>query len=178
MRSLADRMRAFEQQKARLAETESKLKEAERRARTRRMIDAGGLVEKAGLNDLPRDALYGALISLRKGTADAGQRQRWADIGGEALAEEARELDAGREPILLTFPATPTKDAVVMLRSGGFRFNKVLRHWEGMAQFDEAQRLAAAYGGGARRALPSPPVRAATYIDTDDEREQTVAVGR
>jgi hypothetical protein len=155
MRSLADRMRAFEQQKARLAETEAKLREAERRARTRRMADAGSLVEKAGLSELPREALYGALLSLRKGAEDAGQRQRWADIGAEALAEEAIELEAGREPILLTFPATPAKDAVVVLRAGGFRFNKVLRHWEGLAQFEDAQRLAAAYGGAARKAIPA-----------------------
>jgi Conjugal transfer protein TraD len=38
---------------------------AERRART--LIQAGGLVDKAGLLDLDSDALYGALLSLRNG---------------------------------------------------------------------------------------------------------------
>jgi hypothetical protein len=49
-RSLAERLRAHEQQKARLAEQEAKLKDAGRKARTRRLIEAGGLirVEAAG----------------------------------------------------------------------------------------------------------------------------------
>ena len=64
-RSLAERLHAHEQQKARLAEQEAKLKDAERRARTRRLIEAGGLIEKVGLLDLDTNALYGALLSLR-----------------------------------------------------------------------------------------------------------------
>ena len=40
-RSLADRQRAHEQQKARLAEQEAKIKLAERKARTKRLIEAG-----------------------------------------------------------------------------------------------------------------------------------------
>ncbi len=49
-RSLAERLRAHEQQKARLAEQEAKLKDAGRKARIRRLIEAGGLirVEAAG----------------------------------------------------------------------------------------------------------------------------------
>ena len=45
-RSLAERLRAHEQQKARLAEQEAKLKTAERKMRTRRLIEAGGLVSR------------------------------------------------------------------------------------------------------------------------------------
>ena len=48
-RTLADRLQSHAQQKARLAEREMLLKKAERKARTRRLIEAGGLVEKAGL---------------------------------------------------------------------------------------------------------------------------------
>lgn len=40
-RSLAEHLRAHEQQKARLAEQEAKLKTAERKARTRRLVEAG-----------------------------------------------------------------------------------------------------------------------------------------
>jgi hypothetical protein len=52
VRSLAERLRAHEQQKARLVEEAAKLKDAERRARTRRLIEAGGLIEKVGMLDL------------------------------------------------------------------------------------------------------------------------------
>ncbi len=64
-RTLAERQRAHEQSKARLTEAEAKLKLDERRQRTRRLIEAGALVEKAALLELDSNALYGALLSLR-----------------------------------------------------------------------------------------------------------------
>ena len=155
MRSLAERVRAYEQQKARLADTEAKLKLAEKRARTRRLIETGGLIEKAGLNEIAMDALYGALLSLRGGIANNKQLEQWASAGAEALAEEARELDRHREPIVLTFANAPSKEEALVLKAGGFRFNKVLQHWEGLTRFEDAQELAAAHGGKARRVAPA-----------------------
>jgi hypothetical protein len=77
-RSLAERLRAHEQQKARLADQEAKLKDAGRKVRTRRLIEAGGLIEKTGLLDLEANALYGALLSLRDGASDKDQVSKWA----------------------------------------------------------------------------------------------------
>jgi hypothetical protein len=57
VRSLAERLRSHEQQKARLAEQEAKLKDAGRKARTRQLIEAGGLIEKVGLLDLEPNTL-------------------------------------------------------------------------------------------------------------------------
>jgi Conjugal transfer protein TraD len=161
VRSLAERLRAHEQQKARLAEQEAKLKNAERKARTRRLIEAGGLVDKAGLLDLDANALYGALLSLRDGADNKDQVGKWAALGGRAFAREARLRDEGKEAIVLTFPAALAKDATVPLRAAGFRFNKVLQHWEGLAHFEEAEKLATAHGGSARRvSVPAPPAPA------------------
>jgi hypothetical protein len=157
-RSLAERLRAHEQQKARLAEQEAKLKDDERKARTRRLIQAGGLIDKAGLLELEPNALYGALLSLRDGAGDKDQVNKWATLGGRAFAREARLEDEGKEAIVLTFPAALPKDATAALRAAGFRFNKVLQHWEGLARYDEAEKLATAYGGSLRRvAATSPP---------------------
>ncbi len=72
-RSLAERPRAHEQQKARLAEQEAKLKTAERKFRTRRLVEVGSLVDKTGLLDLESNTLYGALLSLRDGAGDKTQ---------------------------------------------------------------------------------------------------------
>jgi hypothetical protein len=151
VRSLAERMRAHEQQKARLAEQEAKLKDAERRARTRRLIEAGGLIDKAGLLDLDANALYGALLSLRDGADDKDQVDKWAALGGRAFAHEARLRDEGKEPIIVAFPAPLGKDATNALRAAGFRFSKVLQHWEGLARFEEIGPLVAEHGGTARR---------------------------
>ena len=144
-RSLAERLHAHEQQKARLAEQEAKLKDAERKARTRRLIEAGGLIDKAGLLELEPNALYGALLSLRDGAGDKDQISKWTALGGRAFAREARLRDEGKEAVVLTFPAPLAKDVTATLRQAGFRFSKVMQHWEGLARFDEAESLAKAH---------------------------------
>ena len=160
-RSLAERLRAHEQQKARLAEAETKIKLAERKARTRRLVEAGALVEKVGLLELDSNALYGALLSLRDGAAEKKQVDQWAALGGRAFAREARARDEGKEAVLLTFPGPLDKDATGALRTAGFRFSKVMQHWEGLARFDEAGALAKAHKGTARRVNENVPARAA-----------------
>jgi hypothetical protein len=152
-RSLAERLRAHEQQKARLAEEAAKLKDAERRARTRRLIEAGGLIDKAGLLDLDANALYGALLSLRDGADDKNQIDKWSALGGRAFAREARLRDEGREAVILTFPAALAREATTALRQAGFRFSKVMQHWEGLAHYAEAEALATTHGGAARRVV-------------------------
>jgi hypothetical protein len=136
-RSLADRLRAHEQQKARLAEQE------------------------AGLLELEPNALYGALLSLKDSAADKEQIGQWAALGGRAFAREARFSEEGKEAIVLAFPAPLGRDVTTALRGVGFRFNKLLKHWEGLARFDEASALAAAHGGAARRVGPAAPFCAA-----------------
>jgi hypothetical protein len=150
-RTLTERLRAHEQSKARLAEAEARLKIAERKERTRRLIEAGALVDKAGLLELDANALYGALLSLRDGAANKSQADTWAALGGRTFAREARERDAGKEPLLVTFPAPLPKDVTVALRQAGFRFSKVMQHWEGIGRFDEASTIARAHGGTVRR---------------------------
>ncbi len=166
-RSLAERLYTLGQQKARLAEQEAKLKDAGRRARTRRLIEAGGLVEKTGLLELDANALYGALLSIRDGSSNAKQVEQWTALGGRTFARDARARNEGREPIVLAFPAALAKDATTTLRAAGFRFNTVLQHWEGLARVEEAQQLATAHGGTARRVAASLPALAA--LDTAAE---------
>ena len=160
VRSLAERLRAHEQQKARLLEQEAKLKDAGRKARTRRLIEAGGLIEKVGLLDLDSNALYGALLSLRDGAGDKAQIERWSALGGRAFAREARLRDEGREAVVLTFPTSLHRDTTNTLRQAGFRFSKVMQHWEGLARFNDAERLAQAHGGTARRVAAAPALSA------------------
>jgi hypothetical protein len=157
VRTLAERLHAHEQQKVRLAEQEAKLKTAERKQRTRRLIEAGGLVDKAGLLDLEANALYGALLSLRDGATDKAQIGKWTALGGRAFDREARLRDEGKEPMVLTFSAALDRDTTTALRAAGFRFSKVLHHWEGLARPDDAQQLAQAHGGTVRRIADTAP---------------------
>ena len=150
-RTLAERLRAHEQSRARLAEAEARLKLDERKQRTRRLVEAGALVEKTGLLELDSNALYGALLSLRDGASDKAQVETWATLGGRAFDREARARDEGKEPVLLSFTGPLAKDATTALRRAGFRYSKVMRHWEGLARFDDASTLAKAHGGSTRR---------------------------
>ncbi|WP_340316151.1 conjugal transfer protein TraD [Rhizorhabdus argentea] len=85
----------------------------QRRARTRQLIELGGLVHKAGLVDLTNDdraMLYGALLSLAAQVAEASPgdpRPLWKRRGHRAFeaeeqaaqenaANEAGEAQAGR----------------------------------------------------------------------------------
>ena len=150
-RTLSERLRAHEQQKAKLAEAEAKLKLDERRQRTRRLVEAGALVEKTGLLELDSNALYGALLSLRDGADDRDQVEKWAASGGRTFDREARARDEGKEPVLLTFTAPLSKDVTTALRRAGFRYSKVMQHWEGLARPDDADVLAKTHGGSVRR---------------------------
>jgi hypothetical protein len=182
VRTLAERMRAHEQQKARLAEQEAKLRDAERRVRTRRLIEAGGLVDKAGLLELDANALYGALLSLRDDADDKSQVDKWAALGGRTFTHEARLRDEGKEPIIVTFPAPLPREATNALRAAGFRFSKILLHWEGLARLADIDPLVAAHGGTARRVdgagLGSPddvPAAETTATSADAEMSARAA---
>ena len=88
-RMLSERMRAHEQQKAKLAEAEARLKLDERKQRTRRLVEAGALAEKTDLLELDSNALYGALLSLRDGVDDKAQLKKWTALGGRTFDREA-----------------------------------------------------------------------------------------
>lgn len=149
--TLAERQARLEQQRARLQVEENRLKDAERKARTRRLIEAGGLIDKAGLLGLDSAVLYGALLQVAGEAANAERVEQWRVLGGRAFDREGKAREAGREPLVLTLPSAATAPVQAQLRKAGFRWSKVLRHWEGLALYDEAAALAAEHGGSVRR---------------------------
>ena len=149
--TLAERQARLDQQRARLQMEENRLKEAGRKARTRRLIEAGGLVEKAGLLDLDSAVLYGALLQVAADARDASRVEQWRIAGGRTFDREAKALAAAKEPLILTFAAELSTTLAAQVRAAGFRWSKVLRHWEGLALHSVAQEIAQAHGGELRR---------------------------
>jgi hypothetical protein len=149
--SLAERQARLDQQRARLQREETRLRDDARKQRTRRLIQAGGLLAKAGLLELDANVLYGALLHVAHGANQPEQRERWRASGGRAFDQEAKARDAGRVPLILTLPHPAPAPLQAQLRQAGFRWSKVMRHWEGLAVHDEAQALATAHGGTLRR---------------------------
>lgn len=154
-RTLAERQRVHEERKARIALENIKLAAEERKVRNRRLFEAGGLVEKAKLSGLPSNALYGALLSLKEAADDPEQVEHWATLGGRVFDREAKLREAGQEAIVVTFPQLVPKPVATALRAAGFRFNRILQHWEGLAPYDAAERIAKENGGAARRIAPA-----------------------
>ena len=149
--TLAERMTRLEQQRARLAEEEARIKDQERKQRTRRLIEAGGLVEKAELLDLDANALLGGLLALKEMSAKPDLVARWAQEGGKVFAAEARAKDEGREPLVVVFPGPIAREVTAQLRATGLRWNKVLQHWEGIAEHAAVALLVSSQGGTIRR---------------------------
>lgn len=149
--SLAERMNRVEQQRARLAEQEARIKDQERKARTRRLIESGGLVEKAGLLDLEPNALLGGLIALKEMSAKPDLVARFAAEGGRMFAADAKAKNEGREPLVVIFPSPIARELTAQLRATGLRWNKVLQHWEGIAEHAAVAGIVASAGGSIRR---------------------------
>ncbi|MER8962697.1 conjugal transfer protein TraD [Mesorhizobium sp. M0701] len=149
--SLAERLSRLEQQRAKLAEQEARLKADERKQRTRRLVEAGTLIERAGLIDLEEAALYGGLLSLAEGVRDKAQLTEWIKTGKTALDREAVGKDATHEPLTITFPAPLPTPFATRLRGAGLRWSKVMQHWEGLADHDAVAALAAEQNGSVRR---------------------------
>lgn len=86
--NLIERRKKLEQRKNRLKQLEASLNAQERKNRTRRLIELGGLVSKAKLEDWNSNAILGALLSLKEKEQDVSQMNAWAHKGGVAFSEE------------------------------------------------------------------------------------------
>lgn len=69
-----------------LKEMEASLNVQERKRRTRRLIELGGLVSKAHLDTWDSNTLFGALLSIKEKESDPLQIEAWTYQGGRAFA--------------------------------------------------------------------------------------------
>jgi hypothetical protein len=79
-------------------------KSVERARRTKRLIRLGGLVSRAGVLDLDRDVLLGALSSASKFVDDQKWADRWRELGLRILADSAS--GGGVSPVGAAKPVT------------------------------------------------------------------------
>lgn len=90
--NLIDKRKKLEQRKNRLKQLEASLKIQERKQRTRRLIELGGLVSKAKLENWNSNALLGGLLFLKECEQDTTQMSNWAHKGGKAFSLEKAEI--------------------------------------------------------------------------------------
>lgn len=128
MQKVTEQKLKLEQKKARMVLEETKLKLKERKMRTRFLIEKGGLITKAGLDHLPANALYGALLSIKKELDDNEDLvSNWIVHGNAAFNTERKETVA----VILKFGDEPNPATREFIRSYGLRFNRFRSEWYG-----------------------------------------------
>ena len=118
----------LEQKKNRLVAEETRLKLKERKMRTRHLIAIGGLITKAGLDYLPTNTLYGALLSIAK-TLETNQaiKDEWTKLGKTKLDQEQTDKHA----VILKFEQEPSSEIRTIVRNHGLKWNKLRCEWYG-----------------------------------------------
>jgi hypothetical protein len=131
MDKITDKKKLLQQKMNRLKEQEAKIKIMERKQRTRRLIELGGLVDKAGLSDLNSAQLFGALLSIKAQSKNPMLLDQWSKVGEEAFKEKS--VMENEKPITIKFVSEPDNDIRKKLRAFGMRWNSVRKEWEGVA---------------------------------------------
>ena len=133
-KTLQSKKQKLEQQKAKIGLQEARLKLMERKARTRRLIELGGLLAKVKLDTQPNNVLYGMLIEAKdkidKNDKENSPLEKWAKIGGVAFAAEQKD----KVPVILTFKSKPPAEARNIVRSHGLKWNTIRKEWHGYAE--------------------------------------------
>ena len=128
MQNVVEQKVRLEQKKNRLIAEETRLKLKERKMRTRYLIEVGGLVTKAGLDCLPTNALYGALLSIAS-SLETNQtiKDEWTGIGKTKLDQE----QTNKHAVILKFEQEPSSEIRQAVRNHGLKWNKLRSEWYG-----------------------------------------------
>lgn len=118
----------LEQKKNRIQLEETRLKIKERKLRTRHLIEVGGLVKKAELDHLPKEILYGALLSI---TRQLKQNSKILDQWSKTGREQFQQEQSDHIPIILTFTQQPSPEIRKEIRNLGLRWNRFRAEWYG-----------------------------------------------
>ena len=118
----------LEQKKNRLIAEETRLKLKERKMRTRHLIEVGGLVTKAGLDHLPTNTLYGALLSIGESLeTNVAIKEQWTKIGKTKLEEE----QTNKHAVILKFEQELSNEIRKVIRNHSLKWNKLRQEWYG-----------------------------------------------
>lgn len=146
MASLSRQKEKLERQKAKLQSQEQKLKLTERKKRTRRLIELGGLIVKAELDELNNNTLLGALLSLKHHmTSNDAILSEWTEQGAIAFEafNEAQNNSTGADtlPFVITFSSEPPRELKSQLRDLNFKWNPFRKEWYGYGNLHELKSL-------------------------------------
>jgi hypothetical protein len=140
MENIAQKKKELQQKINRLKEKEFQIKEKERKQRTRRLIEMGGLIEKANISFLSKTQLLGALLFIKNKSQDEKMILEWENAGINEFEKNKGSMK-NEKPIVIQFSSEPDPSIRKKIRSLGMRWNSVRKEWEGIAD-PEALTLA------------------------------------
>lgn len=123
--------------KSRIEAKEKQLKDKERKVRTRRLIELGVLVSKAGIEELNNNALLGALLEIKERLKEESTVKKWKDKGATAFERDRAESG---EALIVSFDAEPPREAKDKLKVLGLRWNRFRREWQGYGKKDLVEK--------------------------------------
>jgi len=136
----------------RLKEQEYRIKNIERKTRTRHLIEIGGLVAKANLDSLTSNELYGALLEIADKAKDTVKLKSWEEKGGKTFFHENKQSG---EPIIVKFTEKPDNTIRKTLREHGLKWNSLRCEWEGVADYNNLKSIVENIGGTVRKLSPA-----------------------
>ncbi|KAB2836881.1 MAG: conjugal transfer protein TraD [Caedimonadaceae bacterium] len=140
--SLLQKMeQTLEVKKNRLKQLESHIKNIKRKTRTRRLIELGGLVAKAGLEDLESNALLGGLLHLKQLVTDPKIEEEFAHQGGKEFAKE----NQNKSLVIVKFDEKPNNEIRAKIRELGLKWNAIRQEWQGYAEWQKLDEFLAGY---------------------------------
>jgi hypothetical protein len=143
---------------------EIRLNLKERKMRTRLLITLGGLVVKAGLEDLPTNTLYGALQSIAEDIKKhPAHLDKYTALGKAILDKEATE----KTPIILKLTEKPSLEIRSHIRSHGLKWNALRSEWYGYCDTKSLQEAVMALG----YQWTSPPMLLGESTSLNKERD-------
>lgn len=134
---LERKKQTLELKKNRLKQLESHVKTMERKTRTRRLIECGGLVAKAGLDDLESNTLLGGLLNLKHLVTDPKMREEFARLGGQAFAKE----NQNKSPVIVKFDEKPDEETRTKIRELGLKWNAIRSEWQGYVESEKLKKI-------------------------------------
>lgn len=137
--NLLEKRQRLAQRKNRLKEMEASINAQERKKRTRKLIELGGLVLKANLEEWNSNALLGALLSIKESESDKKQMGSWTHKGGVAFSSEK----SPKTPVIIKFKDKPSDEIRVTLKSLGLKWNALRKEWEGYTEVSNLKELLA-----------------------------------
>ncbi len=155
--TLAERLEKAAQRKARAEQEEARLRRVQRKQRTRRLIELGGLAIKAGIDTLSTAALYDRFLHIAEEAKDPKAVASWERSGGRHFQ---REQDS-RVVAIARFDGKIEPEVAASLRALGFRWNRIVEHWEGKVDFADAKKTVETAGGAIEQVRPGGPSPAA-----------------